>query len=121
MTDDFEHTYELYSSSCTASRLSASTRFRLEQDRGWLLFGERVGLNFGLSDKLLANGVLDEVGYDDVKASQSTIIGYQKLSQYRELANRRSTYMEVNYHFVTALQFTMQQHLLNYAWNSGGK
>lgn len=82
------------------------------------MFEERLDLNFGLLDKLLATEVLNEVEYDDVKSSQSTITGYKKLSEYKEVARNRSA--DVSYEVVTALQFT-KQHLLNYAWNSGSK
>ena len=119
MADESEYKYELRSSWCSASRLSTSTSDRRKQDRGCLLLEERIDLHFGLLDKLLASRVLNEVVYEDVKASQSTITGYKKLCEYRKLARKRSA-NEV-YDFDTALQSTKQQHLLNYARNSGSK
>ena len=120
-TDESEYTYELRSSWCSASRLSTSTRDRRKQDRGWLLLEERIDLNFGLLDKLLANGVLNEVEYDEVKASQSTITRYKKLSEYLELAIAKKRSPDVDNDYVAALQSTNQQHLLNYELNAGSK
>src|SRR6218665_2627710 len=105
MTDDSEYTYELCSSCCAASRLSERTNVRLGQSHGLLLFEERTDLNFGVLDKLLASGVLNEVEYDDVKASQSTVVRHHELAEYK--ARKRSFDID----FVAALQSTKQQHL----------
>lgn len=114
MTEETDYAHELYSSHCASSRLNAiSYDERKLQHLGCMLFGERVDLDFGLLDKLLANGLLNEVQYKVVKASQSTIIGWEKLS---ECITSYSSAV-----FVSAIQMTMQQHLFNYAWNSGSK
>src|SRR6218665_1122798 len=112
MTSDSDYTHELYSSCCNAS----TPAIRI-QDHGRRLLAERIDLNFGALDRLLANGLLNEVEYNDVKASKSSIIGYKKLSEYTELAWNRSTCADYDV-FLTA-RFAKQQHLVNYAQNSG--
>lgn len=120
MADDYNYTYELYSNSCCPSSLqNASTRVRLQQGRGWLMFDERIDLHFGMLDKLLANGVLNVVEYDNVKASQSSIIGDKKFTEYLKLAKNRPPY--ANYNVALAAESTKQRHLLNYLGNSGSK
>jgi hypothetical protein len=110
--------YELYSNICQPSRLQATEDEDEDEDeeplydRATLLFEERVDLDFGLQDKLLANGVLSWAQYADIKTSQSSLCGARKLWGYTQ---KKST------DFILALQRTKQQHLLNYVSNWGSK
>ena len=108
------YAYELYSNLCQPSRLlNASTESEEPlYDRATLLFEERVDLDFGLQDKLLANGVLSWAQYADIKTSQSSLCGARKLWGYTQ---------EKSADFTLALRRTKQQHLLNYVWSSGSK
>ena len=106
------YVHELYSNICEPSRLQTSTDEEPLVNRGELLFEERVDLDFGLQDKLLANGVLSAAQYSEIKTSQSSLYGARKLWGY---AKKKSAY------FISALRLTKQQHLLNYARSSGCK
>src|SRR6218665_3748024 len=106
------YVYELCSNICEPSRLQARTDEEPLVDRGTLLFEERVDLDFGLQDKLLANGVLSAAQYSDIKTSQSSIYGARKLWGY--IKGKSDD-------FNSALRLTKQQHLLNYVHGSGCK
>lgn len=106
------YTYELCSNHCGPSRLEASTDEESLYDRATLLFEERVDLEFGLQDKLLANGVITGAQYAYLKTCQSSLCAARKLWDYVK---------EKSAAFVLALRRTKQQHLLNYVSSSGSK
>lgn len=102
-----DYKYELLSTQCGSSHPHVNSTREVLRNRVGLLWEERIDLNFGLLDKLLACRALTGAQYNDIKASESTITGYEKLDMHI-FANKSWNKL------YSALQETKQQHLLNY-------